>query len=145
MLIRMCTKTTLQLVCILCPEAEMFLRLLLPFVYCKIERSSREGYQKYFVQFGRTRSWDCLIQLPIANPGQVNYQGNYTTKVAYSVGKIFLVYKFLLLLLLSCFSCVRLCSTPWTTAYQASPSMGFSRQEHWSGLPFPSPMHESGK
>ena len=29
--------------------------------------------------------------------------------------------------------------TPWTIAYQAPPSMGFSRQEHWSGLPFPSP------
>ena len=29
--------------------------------------------------------------------------------------------------------------TPWTIAYQASPSMGFSRQEYWSGLPFPSP------
>ena len=28
---------------------------------------------------------------------------------------------------------------PWTVAYQASPSMGFSRQEYWSGLPFPSP------
>ena len=37
----------------------------------------------------------------------------------------------LLLLLLSHFSCVRLCATPWTAAYQASPSMGFSRQEHW--------------
>ena len=36
-------------------------------------------------------------------------------------------------------SCVRLCETPWTAASQASPSMGFSRQEHWSGLPFPSP------
>ena len=34
---------------------------------------------------------------------------------------------------------------PWTAAYQASPSMGLSRQKHWSGLPFPSPMHESGK
>ena len=51
----------------------------------------------------------------------------------------------LLLLLLNLFSRVRLCATPWTAAYQASPSMGFSRQEHWSGLPFPSPMHESGK
>ena len=30
-------------------------------------------------------------------------------------------------------------ATPWTVAYQASPSMGFSRQEYWSGLPFPSP------
>ena len=41
----------------------------------------------------------------------------------------------LLLLLLSCFSCVRLCVTPETTAYQAPPSLGFSRQEHRSGLP----------
>ena len=31
------------------------------------------------------------------------------------------------------------------TAHQAPPSLGFSRQEHWSGLPFPSPMHESEK
>jgi len=36
-------------------------------------------------------------------------------------------------------SCVRLFVTPWTAAYQAPPSMGFSRQEYWSGLPFPSP------
>ena len=34
---------------------------------------------------------------------------------------------------------VRLFVTPWTAAYQAPPSMGFSRQEYWSGLPFPSP------
>ena len=34
---------------------------------------------------------------------------------------------------------VWLFATPWTVAYQASPSMGFSRQEYWSGLPFPSP------
>ena len=34
---------------------------------------------------------------------------------------------------------VQLFATPWTVAYQASPSMGFSRQECWSGLPFPSP------
>ena len=40
---------------------------------------------------------------------------------------------------------VRLLATSWTVAHQASPSMGFSRQEHWSGLPFPSPMHESEK
>ena len=50
-----------------------------------------------------------------------------------------------LLLLLSRFSCVRLCVTPWTAAHQAPLSLGFSRQEHWSGLPFPSPMHESEK
>ena len=34
---------------------------------------------------------------------------------------------------------VRLFATPWTVAYQAPPSMGFSRQQYWSGLPFPSP------
>ena len=49
----------------------------------------------------------------------------------------------LLLLLLGRFSHVRLCATPETAAHQAPPSLGFSRQEHWSGLPFPSPMHES--
>ena len=36
-------------------------------------------------------------------------------------------------------SCVRLFAPPWTVAYQAHLSMGFSRQEYWSGLPFPSP------
>ena len=51
----------------------------------------------------------------------------------------------LLLLLLSRFSRVRLCVTPETAAHQAPPSLGFSRQEHWSGLPFPPPMHESEK
>ena len=34
---------------------------------------------------------------------------------------------------------VRLSATPWTVAYQVPPSMGFSRQEYWSGVPFPSP------
>ena len=46
-----------------------------------------------------------------------------------------------LLLRLSHFSHVQLCATPWTTAYQAPPSMGFSRQEYWSGVPLPSPLH----
>ena len=36
-------------------------------------------------------------------------------------------------------SCVRLFVALWAVAYQASLSMGFSRQEYWSGLPFPSP------
>ena len=49
------------------------------------------------------------------------------------------------LLLLSHFSRVRPCATPEMAAHQASPSLGFSRQEHWRGLPFPSPVHESEK
>ena len=47
------------------------------------------------------------------------------------------------MLLLSRFSRVRLCATPEMAAHQAPPSLGFCRQEHWSGLPFPSPVHES--
>ena len=37
-------------------------------------------------------------------------------------------------------SCVRLVGSPWTAAHQAPPSMGFSRQEYWSGVPLPSPV-----
>ena len=43
-----------------------------------------------------------------------------------------------MLLLLNRFSRVRLFATPWTAAYQAPPSMGFPRQESWSGVPLPS-------
>ena len=39
---------------------------------------------------------------------------------------------------------VRLLATPWTAAYQAPPSMGFSRQEYWSGVPLPSPRGRRG-
>ena len=51
----------------------------------------------------------------------------------------------LLLLLLSRFSRIQLCATQWMTANQAPLSLGISRQEHWSGLPFPSLMHEREK
>ena len=37
---------------------------------------------------------------------------------------------------------VQLLATPWTAAYQVPPSMGFSRQEYWSGMPLPSPPSE---
>ena len=51
-----------------------------------------------------------------------------------------------MLLLLSRFSGVRLCATdPIDSSPPGSPVLGFSRQEHWSGLPFPSPVHESEK
>ena len=43
------------------------------------------------------------------------------------------------MLSLKLLSCVQLFATPWTVAYQAPLSMGFSRQEYWSGLPFPPP------
>ena len=53
------------------------------------------------------------------------------------------LFRLLLLLLLSLFTGVRLCATPQTTAHQAPLSLGFSRQEYWSGLPFPSPVQTS--
>ena len=49
----------------------------------------------------------------------------------------------MLLLLLNRFSHVQLCAITQTAAHQAPPPLGFSRQEHWSGLPFPSPLHEN--
>ena len=49
------------------------------------------------------------------------------------------VQKSFFLCTLSRFSNVQLFANPWTIAHQAPLSMGFSRQEHWSGLPFPSP------
>ena len=53
--------------------------------------------------------------------------------------KLIIHVKCLLLLLLLCrFSCVRLLATPWTAAHQTPPSMGFSMQDYWSGVPLPS-------
>ena len=54
---------------------------------------------------------------------------------AVSVYKAFLYTKYVL----SHFSCVQLFAIPWTVAHQVLLSMEFSRQEYWSGLPFPSP------
>ena len=57
---------------------------------------------------------------------------------------LYLIYCFAAALL-SRFSRVRLSATPQTAAHQALLSLGFSRQEHWGGLPFPSPMQEREK
>ena len=75
--------------------------------------------------------------------GQMSLSAN--REPASAVQRGFYRSKLLLLLLLSLFSRVQLCATPETAAHQAPPSLGFSRHEHWSGLPFPSPMHESEK
>ena len=60
-----------------------------------------------------------------------NYLGQRTLEDILVLRNTFVIVKSL--------SRVRLFATPWTVAYQAPPSMGFSRQECWSGLPFPSP------
>ena len=78
------------------------------------------------------------------------YQTNLThlLRTLYAVQKATVINRqgtMLLLLLLSRCCRVRLCVTPLTAAHQAPLSLGFSRQKHWSGLPFPPPMHESEK
>ena len=86
--------------------------------------------------------WICPWSFPVKNTGmgcRFLLQGLFPTQrlnlhplhpLYWQVDSFYL----LLLLLLSHFSRVRLCATP---------SLGFSRQEHWSGWPFPSPMHKS--
>ena len=74
------------------------------------------GYSVLWLISGNNNNWDRL-----------SFLGIYVMKRSV---------RQLLLLLLSRFSCVRLCATPYTEAHQAPPSLGFSRQEHWSGLPF---------
>ena len=69
-----------------------------------------------------------MLKYPLENNLQQNNE-NYTS-VNFVVCIFFLKVKLL--------SRVRLFATPWTVAYQVPPSMGFSRQEYWSGLPFPS-------
>ena len=81
------------------------------------------------------------IQIPLSKWNSVCLTGSFWTSHSVTLNSTWL----LLLLLLSHFSRVRLCVTPQMAAYQAPQSLGFSRQEHWSGLPFPSPMHESEK
>ena len=81
------------------------------------------------------------IQIPLSKWNSVCLIGSFWTSHSVTLHSTWL----LLLLLPSRFSRVRLCATPYTAAYQAPPSLGFSRQEHWSGLPFPSAMQESEK
>ena len=69
------------------------------------------------------------VQLCTYSEGKILSSGCAELKASY------LLLLMLLLMLLSRFSHVRLCATPWTVAYQSPPSMGFSRQEHWSGVP----------
>ena len=96
--------------------------------------------------FSRQEHWSGL---PLPSPNIYLHMAIYPDhslmfKNAYNLQT--LVHKlYMLLLLLSRFSRVRLCVTPQTVAYQAPLSLGFSRQEYCNGFPFPPPMHESEK
>ena len=71
--------------------------------------------------------------VPLPSPSHILHPANHTIQLLTIV----------LLLLLSRFSRVQLCATPQTAAHQAPLSLGFSRQECWSGLPFPPPNYSS--
>ena len=81
-----------------------------------------------------------LLILPSVFPSII-----YILHLSWSLDKIFYTCFYVFNELLSHLSCVRLCATPEMAAHQAPPTLGFSRQEHRSGLPFPSPVHESAK
>ena len=117
----------------------------------KIEGGRRRGRQRMRWLDGITNSMDMslgkLWELVMDRETwrvAVPWVAKSRTQLSDLTGLIHLL-PLILLLLLSRFSRVRLCVTPETAAHQAPPSLRFSRQEHWSGLPFPSPMHESEK
>ena len=93
---------------------------------------------KILKEMGISDHLTCLLRNLYAGQ-EVTVRTGYGTTDWLQIGKVEVKTKVKLL------SRVRLFATPWSVAYQAPPSMGFSRQEHWSGLPFPSPVHESEK
>ena len=92
--------------------------------------------------------WGALAELPTLAPLSVWIWFSALASIKMKCGNKIgvdhcLIPACMLLLLLSRFSRVQLCVTPSMAAYQAPPSLGFSRQEHWSGLPVPSCIHLS--
>ena len=82
-------------------------------------------------------TFDLMVQEAMIFAGIYYFIRYYKTLVFLTASS--LLYLLAICYLLSRFSRIRLCATPQTAAHQASPSLGFSRQEHWSGLPFPPP------
>ena len=94
------------------------------------------------MEFSRQKSWSGF---PFPTPGDLPYPRIKPKSLVSSAGRFFTPSTIWEALkenacMLSCFSCVQLCVTQWTAAHRAPPSTGFSRQEHWSGLPLPSPL-----
>ena len=89
---------------------------------------------------------DCSLADSLTNMRDLGLEPPSQVAIGFLIFKTVInTYFMLQLLLLSRFSRVRLCATPEMAAHQARPSLGLSRQEHWSWLPFPSPMQESEK
>ena len=96
-----------------------------------------------FIVVVQSLSYVRLFVIPWTQPIRLFCPWDFPDKNTGVGCHVFLQVISLLLLLRSRFSRVQLFVTPQTAAQQALPSLGFSRQEHWSGLPFPSPRRES--
>ena len=88
------------------------------------------------IKSAQPKCWKkCLLVLLLSQPTN-----------PYMIRFLFSIYVFIYMYAAAkSLSRVQLCATPRMAAHQAPPSLGFSRQELWSGLPFPSPMRESEK
>ena len=83
------------------------------------------------------QDWKRSVFIPIPKKGSAKECSNYHTIALIShASKVMLK---ILQVKIKSLSCVQLLATPWTAAYQVPPSMRFSRQEYWSGVPLPSP------
>ena len=92
-----------------------------------------------------TQRWNlCLLHwqadfLPLSHLGSPKHC-IYVYKYIYTHRHTYSVCTYIIYMCAQSLSCVQLFATPWTVAHQAPLSMEFSRQEYWSGLPFPSPI-----
>ena len=103
-------------------------------------RSPGEGKGYPFQYSGLENSTDCIVHgVAMSQTQLINFHCHFSLS---DNNRSLSIYMLLLLLLLSRLSHVQFCATPQTAARQAPLSLGFSRQEQWSGLPFPSPVHE---
>ena len=112
-----------------CPSQEKKCRQALPstqFYPRPTLKISKEPKKCYLTICGS----DCLSFSLSSLPPRLIHQEN---------APIFIFFKIFLMWKVKSLSCVGLFATPWTVAYQVPLSMGFSRQEYWSGLPVPSP------
>ena len=96
------------------------------------------GHKIWEVRIISEEPENCHLVTPIV-PVKVSYLCEWRCNLFCFSCRLFLCVLSMHICTLSHFSHVQLFATLWTIAQQASPSMGFSRQEYWSGLPFPSP------
>ena len=114
--------------------------LYMYWLYCFLFSINKNNFLQGSRRFWHTPVINIVQIFPVLRGSNCSISPTWSLCFCHWLSQTVFTFSLMLLLLLSCFSRVRLCATPWTAAYQASLSMGFSRQEHWSGLPFPSPL-----